>query len=83
MPSAFAKQQRCRPACALRSLISDFVIDLLESVISNITTSLFPIFLLVSVTEETVLSQGGGAPVDRFSRDEVHLYFFLLISIVS
>ena len=40
----------------LRSLISAFDIQLLESIISKLATSVFSFFLLVSVAEETGLS---------------------------
>ena len=51
------------------SLISTFVIRLLESIISILATSKISNFYLVSVAEETGLNY----PEDRFSRVEVHI----------
>ena len=61
----------------LRSLISAFVISLLESIISRLPTSNISIFYLVSITEHTRLNRGLNLTLSeipgRFSREEAHI----------
>ena len=49
------EQQRRRLACTPGSLISAFVILLLESITSRLSMSEFSVFLLVSAAEQAVL----------------------------
>ena len=72
--SGFANNKYADQPAHPRSLISAFVIQFLESIISKLTTSENLIFLLVSVAEETGLNITVSNPEDRFCRVEAHIY---------
>ena len=55
LSSDFADNKGTDQLVLLRSVISAFVIRLLESIISKLTTSKISLFLLVSVAEQTGL----------------------------
>ena len=58
---------------SLCSLISTFVIGLLESIISILATSKISIFYLVSVAKQACLNLTLGNPEDRFCRVRAHI----------
>ena len=59
-----------------RSLISTFVIRLLERIISRLAMSEISIFLLVSVSEDNGFRDSYvGNPKDRFSHDKAQIKF--------
>ena len=55
LSSGFANNKGTDQPAHPHSLVSDFVIRFMESIISKLTTSKFSFFSLVSVTEETGL----------------------------
>ena len=74
LSSVFANNKGADQPAHPRSLISAFVICLLESIIYKLATSKISILRLVCVVEETGLSLTlFGNPEDRFYRDEGHI----------
>ena len=68
----FANNKGADQCAHLHSLISTFVIRLLESIISKFDTSEISLFELFSVAEQTGLNLTLGNPEDRYSRIAGH-----------
>ena len=73
LSSGFANNKGADQPAHPRSLISVFVIPVLESIISKLASSEFSIFWRVSVAEHTGLGKTWSEPCRQFSRDVVQM----------